>query len=49
MTNKLKIEKERKGGYIMIAIMTWKEDLNEELKLRLDGSRVMDSIEELEV
>lgn len=48
MINKLKIEKERKGGYIMIAIMTWKEDLNEELKLRLDGSRVMDSIEELE-
>jgi len=32
----------------MIAIMTWKEDLNEELKLGLDGSRVMDSIEELE-
>lgn len=32
----------------MIAIMTWKEDLNEELKLRLDGSRIMDSIEELE-
>jgi len=32
----------------MIAIMTWKEDLNEELKLRLDGSRVIDSIEELE-
>ena len=32
----------------MIAIMTWKEDLNEELKLGLDGSRVADSIEELE-
>jgi len=46
--NKLKIEKEKEGGYIMIAIMTWKEDLNEELKLRLDGSRIMDSIEELE-
>lgn len=38
----------KEGGYIMIAIMTWKEDLNEELKLRLDGSRIMDSIEELE-
>ncbi|TAH63385.1 MAG: hypothetical protein EWM50_02865 [Gottschalkiaceae bacterium] len=32
----------------MIAIMTWKADLNEELKQRLDGSRVIDSVEELE-
>jgi len=32
----------------MIAIMTWNEELNEELKLRLADNRVIDSIEELE-
>ncbi|AKL96188.1 hypothetical protein CACET_c27430 [Clostridium aceticum] len=32
----------------MIAIMTWKKELKEELKIRLDGSRVIDSVEELE-